>query len=93
MGEENRKDNDELVVRFGKRIRQLRLERGVGSQDELGDRANLHRTFIGRVERGETNITLENIYKLATALGVSLAELFESFKEVIYRKESEQDRY
>lgn len=41
--------------------------------------AGLHRTFIGRVERGETNITMENIDKIAQALSVSLAEFFRPF--------------
>lgn len=69
-----------LAVQFGRRIVELRRQRGIVSQEKLGELAGLHRTFVGRVERGETNITLENIQKLAAALGVSLAELFSSFE-------------
>lgn len=67
---------------FGERIRQLRRQQQISSQQQLGQLAGLHRTFIGRVERGETNITLANISRLATALRVSLAELFSIFTEV-----------
>ena len=54
---------------FGVRLREFRLERGL-SQEELADRCGLHRTFVGRVERGETNVTLGSIHKLAHGLGV-----------------------
>jgi len=71
--------SDVLQRQFGERIRELRRARGIGSQEELGTLTGLHRTYIGRVERGETNATLENISILAKALGVSLAELFGPF--------------
>jgi transcriptional regulator with XRE-family HTH domain len=70
----------EIRTRFGARVRQLRSERG-WSQEELADRAKLHRTYIGSVERGEQNISLVNIERLATTLGVSLAELFAPFAD------------
>lgn len=56
-------------------MRKLRLEQGY-SQEELGAKAKLHRTYIGMIERGEKNITLENIEKIAKALSVPLVELF-----------------
>lgn len=56
-------------------LRRLRAERG-WSQEELAFRAGLHRTFVSHVERGARNISLDNIEKLATALNVSLLELF-----------------
>lgn len=62
---------------FGKAIRALREERGY-SQEELAERANLHRNYIGGVERGERNVALENIVKLARALSVRAKDLFES---------------
>ncbi|HEV3167988.1 MAG TPA: helix-turn-helix transcriptional regulator [Isosphaeraceae bacterium] len=65
---------------FGGRIRQLRNERG-WSQEELADRAELHRTYIGAIERGEQNVSLLNVEKLAATLGISLAALFESFRD------------
>jgi transcriptional regulator with XRE-family HTH domain len=74
--------NAEIAIKFGERVRQLRIGNTNLSQEELATRAGLHRTFIGRVERGETNITLGNIARLLSALKVSLAEFFESFEEV-----------
>ncbi len=71
---------DEIRTRFGARVRRLRNDRG-WSQEAFADRAGLHRTYIGSVERGEQNISLENIEKLAATLGVSLAELFAPFAD------------
>jgi transcriptional regulator with XRE-family HTH domain len=70
----------EIQARFGVRVRQLRTERSL-SQEAFADKAGLHRTYIGSIERGEQNISLENIQKLAATLGVSLAELFADFTE------------
>ncbi len=71
-----RKPNKELRKHFGRRVRELRKARGY-SQEELGFRTNIHRTYIGSVERGEQNISLDNIGRLAKALGVPLHDLFE----------------
>lgn len=64
--------------RFGSRLRKLRDERGY-SQEKLAERAGLHRNYVGGVERGERNVALENIVKLARALSVPPAELFTDF--------------
>ena len=56
-------------------VRELRKKRG-WSQEELGARADLHRTYIGAIERAEENLTLRTLDKLATALGVLAIELF-----------------
>ena len=61
--------------KFGKRLRVLRKSAQL-SQEELGFKANIHRTYIGAVERGEQNVSLDNIYRLAKALKVELKELF-----------------
>ncbi len=58
-----------LIVKLGKRIRSLRNEMNI-SQEELAFRADLHRTYIGMIERGEKNITLVNLSKIADALEV-----------------------
>lgn len=60
---------------FGTRVRELRLERGL-SQDALADAAGLHRTYVGSVERGERNISMDNIWALADALSVLPGDLF-----------------
>lgn len=59
---------------FAGNMRRLRQERGL-SQENLAELANLHRTYIGSVERGERNITIDNIERIATALGVSIESL------------------
>jgi transcriptional regulator with XRE-family HTH domain len=71
---------DDIRHRFGSRVRQLRTERGL-SQEAFADEAGLHRTYIGAIERGEQNLTLQNIERLAATLGMSQAELFAPFTE------------
>lgn len=62
------------IRRFGTRVRVLRREKGL-SQEELADRANVHRTFIGMIERGEKNATLVTIVKISGGLEIPAAEL------------------
>ena len=54
-------------------MREFRERRGI-SQEALGDRAGLHRTYVGSVERGERNASFESIDRLLAALGVSWSE-------------------
>jgi transcriptional regulator with XRE-family HTH domain len=68
---------------FGERVRTLRLERTGLSQEEFADRVGVHRTFIGRVERGETNLTLANILRICAALEVTLTEFFRDFEKTV----------
>ncbi len=65
-----------ILVKFGKKIREVRVKRGL-SQESLADIANVHRTYIGMVERAEKNITLLNMQKLAKALKIEIRELFD----------------
>jgi len=63
-----------IRVRFGLAVRKRRQELGM-SQEEFADRAELHRTYVSDIERGRRNVSLDNIEKLALALGWSLSEL------------------
>jgi len=65
---------DAILIKFGKKVREMREKQNI-SQEELAFRANLHRTYIGMIERAEKNITLKNIGKIAKALNVEMAEL------------------
>ena len=64
--------------RFGERLRQLRLARD-WTQEELAARSGLHSTYVGGIERGERNVSLDNILKLAHALGEHPPALFADF--------------
>tara|TARA_A100001015_G_C14755774_1_gene619391 strand:+ start:127 stop:342 length:216 start_codon:yes stop_codon:yes gene_type:complete len=66
--------NSSLLAKFGIKVRERRTSLGL-SQEELAERANVHRTYVGMIERGEKNITLCNIEKFASALEVKIDEL------------------
>ncbi len=66
---------NKLLIDFGEKVREIRKDKGL-SQEDLSFEANLHRTYIGMIERAEKNITLINIQKIAKALGVDIKELF-----------------
>ncbi|MDX2281969.1 MAG: helix-turn-helix transcriptional regulator [Saprospiraceae bacterium] len=65
----------DVLVKFGEKVRDLRKNQGL-SQEELAFKADLHRTYIGMIERAEKNITLVNVGKIANALNVDMNELF-----------------
>lgn len=65
---------------FGNRVRQLRKDRG-WSQEEFAFRVGLDRSYVGGVERGERNISLENIELIRNTLQVSLSELFKGWPQ------------
>jgi transcriptional regulator with XRE-family HTH domain len=69
-----------LALRFGAIMRQMRAEAGL-SQEEFAVRCQLHRTYIGSIERGEKNVTLETATKIANALGVTLSYLILRMEE------------
>ncbi len=68
--------NTKVLRNFGQRIKELRLAKGF-SQEELAEKINVHRTYMGFIERGERNPGLLNIYKLSRALDVKLPDLFD----------------
>ena len=67
------------LKKFGDRVRQLRKAKGL-SQEKLAELADLHRNYIGGIERGERNLALLNVVRLARALGVSPSQLLEDIE-------------
>lgn len=68
------KDRARILSALGDTVRERRLELGL-SQEAVAERAGLHRTYIGSVERGERNVSLANIFRLATALDLAAWDL------------------
>ncbi len=64
----------DLAKKFGSNLRNKRRDKGV-SQDQLALQANIDRSYVGRIERGEVNITLEKAYQLAQVLECDVKEL------------------
>ena len=75
----NKKSSQTIQKKFGLKLRQLRKDRGY-SQEAFAFECGLHRTYIGCIERGEKNITLVNIEKIAKKLKVRVEEMFEEGK-------------
>ena len=65
---------------FGQAVRKLRLAKGI-SQEKLAELAEIHRTYIGDVERGKRNIALLNMTRIARALGISLTSLIQEMED------------
>ncbi len=68
-----------LLVIFGRAVRERRLALG-WSQERLAEKADLHWTYIGGIERGERNVSLMNISRIARALNTSVSELTDKLK-------------
>jgi transcriptional regulator with XRE-family HTH domain len=67
---------ENIKLKFGCTIKKLRKEKGI-SQEKLAELSDLHRTYIGSLEMGKRNVSLENINKLAIALDCKISELFD----------------
>ncbi len=65
----------DIVVFFGRWVREERLRQGL-SQEQLAEKAGVHRTYIGMIERAEKTIGLRNIERIAGALGVRVSDIF-----------------
>jgi len=72
---------------LGRRIRELRKARSL-SQEKLGELADLHATYVGGIERGERNVSFENLARLASAFGLTLSQLFDFQKAGKSRRET-----
>ena len=75
-----RRSRGDILRNFGQTLRTVRQRAGM-SQEELAARAGLDRTYVGGAERGERNVSLVNLVRLANALGVSLSELVGQIEE------------
>lgn len=80
MGIKEHPDRLRHLVAFGRAVREMRAERGL-SQEEFASLCGLDRTYMGGIERGERNIGLVNIHRLADALRVPVSALFQRVEE------------
>lgn len=69
-----------ISTEIGQRLRSYRVQQKL-SQEELAERCGLHPTYIGQVERGEKNATIESVSKIAAGLSVPLGTLFENIED------------
>ncbi len=65
---------DERIIAFGKRVREVRKAKGI-SQEKLAELANIDRSYMGNIERGEKNITLKKAYEICDALEIEIQNL------------------
>jgi len=69
------KTKSQILRKYAQKVKQLRTEKGL-SQEELAERADLHRTYIGSIERQERNVSLLNIERIANALEADIKDFF-----------------
>lgn len=98
---------NELAKSIGQRIRNYRIQLKL-SQEKLAELSGCHPTYIGQIERGEKNATIESIQKISSALNISLSKLFEkiennnidnfsdiplkSYEFILSKKQNEQEQ-
>ena len=82
----------DILKLFGERVRDIRKIQGL-SQEKLAEKADLHNTYIGGIERGERNLSLKNIEKIAIALKTSTNIFFGKKSEFVVSEESEGESY
>ena len=67
---------------LGSRIREFRLKKGF-SQESFADHCGLHRTYMGGIERGERNLTIQTVLTVAKGLGITISELFSGIEKQV----------
>jgi transcriptional regulator with XRE-family HTH domain len=70
----------EILKALGQRIRELRSKQGY-SQESFADHCGVHRTFMGTIERGESNLSFSNLVKVSEGLGITLSELLSGLEK------------
>ena len=75
--------NATLRKAIGQRLRELRLDAGISSKETLAEMSGVHRTYVGRLERGESGVTVDSLAAILAALDVSLNEFFKPFEDVV----------
>lgn len=83
--------NAALRRQIGERLRELRVRAEITSQEKLAARAGVHRTYVGRLERGESGVTIEALAAILAPLGVGLREFFLPFQGAV-RSRAPRDR-
>lgn len=82
---------DDIRRKLGQRIRELRKSAGI-TQEELGEKSSLSYKFIGELERGQVNVSIDSIARIAEALGVKIGDLFSKEKipvqKILIKEES-----
>lgn len=79
MGAAEDKTAQKIAIKLGQTIRRAREEAGL-SQDELAWRADIHRAYMGVIERGEQNITVFKLFQISRALGIKPSDILERTK-------------
>jgi transcriptional regulator with XRE-family HTH domain len=69
-----------ILTVLGQRVRELRAKQGY-SQEGFADACGVHRTFMGTIERGESNLSFQNLVKVSTALGITLSQLLSGIEK------------
>lgn len=69
-------DNSQLYIYIGKRIKQIREEKGISQQD-LAAKCDFEKSNMSRIEAGKTNLTIKTAYKISNALEIKLSELLD----------------
>jgi transcriptional regulator with XRE-family HTH domain len=71
-----------LRRQIGARLRELRTEAGITSQEKLAEKAGVHRTYVGRLERGESGVTVDMLAAILAAIPTSLSAFFQPFTKI-----------